>query len=324
MAPGLGLVAAQRHRAPAPAPRRRAVVEACRARRRGADADARGLGRSPEHPRGVERHRGERALDRIGGFALAEDGRAVDGDLQLRPRGGVRQPAVDGGHRRRRSRLVRERRLHACVDRLAQLARLAQARAGHVRRCGRELRAHEPQAEVVGRDERLDAPLPALAQRVDEVDRRPSAEPVPPRRAAGEGQRQLLGQVACCGVELHNHMIRINRLRACRPARVTMIGCASACSHVRGARSRPTSCFRLRPASELAGLVRVRRALRARARAGLAGPHRGARPRAQRVRRRLRRGRAGGGRRDRRRATSARSRACRSRSRTTARSRASG
>ena len=135
VAAGLGLVAAQRHRAPAPAPGRRAVVEARRARRRGADADARRLRRRAQHARGVERHGGQRA-PRPGrrGSRSPRTGVPSSATAQLRPRAGVRQPASMVATAAARRGLVGERRLHAGVDRLAQLARLAQPRAASPRR----------------------------------------------------------------------------------------------------------------------------------------------------------------------------------------------
>ena len=116
--------------------------------------------------------------------------------------------------------------------------------AGHRRRRGQQLRAHEPQAEVVGRDERLDAPAPALAQRVDEVERRAGrrASTTTPRRWPAAARTPRAGRVR--GAQLHNHIIRINRLRDVTRRRASL-------------GSGAMSDLLFRPASELAGLVRT-------------------------------------------------------------------
>ena len=147
----LGLVAAQRHRAPAPAPRRRAVVEARRARLRGADADARAprpAGRACARRRArsrpargapgrAARARRERACRRRPARAASAARRAPS------------QPSMAATAAGRRG-LARQRRLHADVDRLAQRARLAQAGARHRRDLGRAARP----VPATGRDRR--------------------------------------------------------------------------------------------------------------------------------------------------------------------------
>ena len=58
--------------------------------------------------------------------------------------------------------------------------------------------------EIAGRDERLDAAPPALAQGVREVERGAAAEPVPPRLAGREREREVLGQVVDRSLGPHN------------------------------------------------------------------------------------------------------------------------
>jgi hypothetical protein len=54
----------------------------------------------------------------------------------------------------------------------------------------------QPQHEIRRRHERLDPAPPALAQRVDDVDRRPAAQPVAPRLAPAQRQLEVAKQVA--------------------------------------------------------------------------------------------------------------------------------
>ena len=126
--------------------------------------------------------------------------------------------------------------------------------------CGQQLGAHQPQAEVVRRDERLDAPAPALAQRVDEVDRGAPAEPVPPRRAARERQRELVGEVAGGPGECITTSYGSTGYAACRGSRATRLP-----RHVRPPLPPGDRARRARPR---------RRAVRPRAGAGVARPHR--------------------------------------------------
>ena len=149
----LGLVAAQRHRAPAPAAGRRAIVEARRARLRGADADARGLVRRAEHARRIERDRAQRARA-PGRRARARRGRACRRRRQreLRPRGSAcaSQPsmvatAAAGAGSPRERRLQAERRSPRAASRASR-----RRGARHARR----LRASSSRARATGRDRR--------------------------------------------------------------------------------------------------------------------------------------------------------------------------
>ena len=217
VAPRLGLVAAQRHRAPAPAPGRRAVVEARRARLRGADADARRLGRRAEHARGVERHR-SRARGATGSAGSRSPRTGVPSAATascVRAPACASQPSMRAtAAARRRGSCASAACTQASIASRSSRASRSTRGASRVGGAGSELGAHEPQAEVVGRDERLDAPAPALAQRVDEVERRAGrrASTTTPRRWRA-GSASSSGRSRASVAELHNHIIRFNWLR---------------------------------------------------------------------------------------------------------------
>ena len=94
-----------------------------------------------------------------------------------------------------------------------------------------------------GGDERLDGPVPALAQRVGEVQRGAPAEPVPPRLAGGQRQLEVVGEVAH---RSHNRMIRAHTVTRLRPDRSSA-----------PRRMAAGSDLLTRPALELAALVRA-------------------------------------------------------------------
>ena len=132
----------------------------------------------------------------------ARRGREAGGvERELRAHAGVGQPGVDVRDGCGRRRHGRERRLtQASIA--SRRARASRRRARVTGGGGVSEPAPAPAtAEVGGRDERLHSPPPALAQRVDEVERRPAAEPVPPRLPGDEGQREVLGQIAGVGAQ---------------------------------------------------------------------------------------------------------------------------
>ena len=204
---------------------------------------------------------------------------------ELCPRAGVRQPAVDHGHRGARRRGAGDRRLHA-ARRSPRAARAPRRRRARVTRCGAgsscARTSHRPRSSGVT------SVSTRRRQRSRSVLTRSSAGRPPSQyhhsAPLASGSANSSGRSRARSGSLHNHIIRrqpvTGRADRLRPSP----------RHVRpplppGERAR-------RPRA-------LRRALRARARAGLARSHRGARPRAQRVRRRLRRRRPGRGRRGR-------------------------
>ena len=128
--------ASGRRSAPSTSPRRRC---GCAPPRRASRAS-----------RGVERDRAERAPHGVGRRPLPEERRPVAGEPSCAARAGVRQPVVDRGHRGGRRGGAGDRRLHAGVDGLAQLARVAQPRRGS--RAG--ARAAAARARATGRGRR--------------------------------------------------------------------------------------------------------------------------------------------------------------------------
>ena len=190
-------VAAAAHRAPQPPGRRRAVVEARAAGVRRADPRPRALARCRASAR--RRARARRARGAAGRRAATGAAAAPPSGPRASVSGATAagsQPSIVSSARRGHG-LAGDRR----DERARRCSRAARAPRAAARR--RRPRPREPgasssarssqQHEVGRRDERLDVAPPALAQRVDEVHRRPArrASTTTARRcaAAASGRR---------------------------------------------------------------------------------------------------------------------------------------
>lgn len=194
MPAGLGHIPAALHGAPAALAGTRAVVEPRAARVRGADAKSPAL-LSAEHLRSVIGDEPQGVTGGIvgGGPSERRGAQVVQGEVRWELR--ERQPSVDDDDRRLRDGASAQVRLNACVDRFAQLVGGEQERRRHRRRLRDQLGLGEPTGEIGGCDEGFHVPQPPLPPGVNEVQRWPSAQPVPPRGAALKRQFQIFREV---------------------------------------------------------------------------------------------------------------------------------